>query len=255
MTGRPPPGSRCPAPAISLADPQSMKCVPPRSKTSRPGRSRMSQRQPGREIRHRHQVKLSLDDDRGNSRAGFHLDRDPAILRRARGIRRPVFVGRGVVRAAHQPRSGWGRTAAAEAEHCHVMRLPFSSIEQDSADCCQRASSCRKPGSSGASIDRAAGRRGLGGIMTGFSMPHFGQEASHSAPGAVPVWPGSRLPGGSAMVLSWRGLSLTARSTCGTWGTCPPRTGRRRREPACSERTACRICRPLTSGSWCMTSA
>src|SRR5207344_877801 len=39
-----------------------------------------SQRQPGREIRHRHQVKLSLDDDRGNSRAGFHLDRDPAIL-------------------------------------------------------------------------------------------------------------------------------------------------------------------------------
>jgi hypothetical protein len=25
---------------------------------------------------------------------------------------------------------------------------------------------------------------GLGGIMTGFSMPHFGQEASHSGPGA-----------------------------------------------------------------------
>src|SRR5262245_33488067 len=69
------------------------------------------------------------------------------------------------------------------------------------------------------------------------------------------VWPGSRPAEGSAMVLSWRGLSLTARSTCGIWGTCPPRTGRRRQEAACSERTTSRICRPPTSGSWCTTSA
>jgi hypothetical protein len=39
MTGRARPGSQRPALAISLADPQSMKCVPPRSKTSRAGPS------------------------------------------------------------------------------------------------------------------------------------------------------------------------------------------------------------------------
>jgi len=86
------------------------------------------------------------------------------------------------------------------------MRLPFSSIEQDSAGYCQRAPSWRKPGSSGTSIDRAAGRMGLGGIMTGFSMPHFGQSASHSAPGA-----GRRCP-----TMSGRGRALAA-------VTCPGR--------------------------------
>jgi hypothetical protein len=40
MTGRLPSGSHFPAPAISRAEPQSMKAVPARSKTSRPGLSR-----------------------------------------------------------------------------------------------------------------------------------------------------------------------------------------------------------------------
>jgi len=40
MTGRRPSGSHSPAPAISRAEPQSMKPVPARSKTSRPGSSR-----------------------------------------------------------------------------------------------------------------------------------------------------------------------------------------------------------------------
>ena len=41
---------------------------------------------------------------------------------------------------------------------------------------------------------------GLGGIMTGFSMPHFGQEASHSAQA-----PGFAAPGRvcDGVVMAW----------------------------------------------------
>ena len=79
MTGRPPPGSHRPAAAISRADPQSMKRVPLRSKTGQAGPVPHGQGQPGGQDGHRHQVKLAPDNDRGGSRAGFHLDRDPAI--------------------------------------------------------------------------------------------------------------------------------------------------------------------------------
>jgi hypothetical protein len=52
------------------------------------------QGQPGREEGHRHQVKLSRDDDRGGTRVGLHLDRDPVFLRGTRGVWRPASIGK-----------------------------------------------------------------------------------------------------------------------------------------------------------------
>ena len=163
MTGRALSGSQRPAPAISLADPQSMKCVPPRSKTSRPGLSRVA--------------------------SASWAARNGIVTRSSSPLTTIVVIPGQASTSIVTRLSCTG--PAGSSEHSHVMRLPFSSIEQDSAGCCQGASSCRMPGRGRASIDRAAGRRGLGGIMTAFSMPHFARRRATPARPPVTVWPDS----------------------------------------------------------------
>jgi protein-tyrosine phosphatase len=104
------------------------------------------QRQQPGEGGQRHQVELAPDEDRGGFRAHVQLDRDLAG---------PQVV---ILRQRTEPRH-------------EDSPLPS---ERATAGCCQGASSCRQSGTGGASIDLAAGRRGLGGITIASSMPHLG---------------------------------------------------------------------------------
>ena len=60
---------------------------------------------------------------------------------------------------------------------------------------------------------------------------------------------------GSAMVLSWHGLSCKARSTCATWAACLPRTAARRSPGGCCARITCRNSHLPTCRGWCAISA
>ena len=126
------------------------------------------------------------------------------------------------------------------------MRTPLSSGGQGRAGCCQEASSWGYPGRRGASTGLAAGRGSLGGVMIGSSMPHaVGPQGLMSR-----ACPGEPARAWSVRVLSCRGLTLKAPSTCATWAASPPTTAARRSRPAAARRQppgTVRIRRPQTA--------
>src|SRR5437763_10003488 len=67
------------------------------------------------------------------------------------------------------------------------MRIPHSPANGQQPAAVRGPSSCRQPGRCGASIDLAAGRRGLGGITIASSMPHL-EAVRCVCEGVVMAW-------------------------------------------------------------------